>query len=359
MTKNITAVWIGAAILGTAVVMAAWPNRAESDHSAHSPVAVRVAPIELHAGGRQVGFPAVTRSSSRAELSFVVPARIATLPLDAGDRVRKGDVVATLDNQQYRLALQAAEASLAELEARLDQARRDEERIRRLSRARAATDEELEQTSAATRSLSAAKSLLVARRDDAKRVLSETVLRAPFDGTITAVHRQSGEWAAPGARVVELVGDDRLEVEIRVPESTRADLSIGQKVRIALPLSDRDAAGRVTSVATSAAGAGHLFPVLVTLEDDDSLAAGMAAEVFLTVDRYPLPIVPLEAVLNPGSSTPSVFRVQKDRVERVSITLGQIHGVGIAVSDGELVPGDLVVVAGHTSLADGDTIEVF
>jgi len=356
--RNVTATWAGATILTAAAVMAAWPERTTSTESKRSLPTVRTAAVEERAGGRSVRYAGVTRSSFRATLSFAVPARIKSCPADVGERVRKGEVIAALDEEQYQLTLRVAEAALAELEARLAQARRDEERVRRLADARAATDEELEKSAAATRALAATHSLLTARHDEARRVLDETVLRAPFAGTVTAVHRQPGEWAAPGVPIVELVGHDNLEVEIEVAETILGDLAAGQSVRVDLPLSKRTTSGRIKSVSTSAAGPGRLFPVVIALDTRADATAGMAAEVVFQVDREATPTVPLEAVLNPGSSTPVVFCLRDGRAERVPISLGQVHGDRIAVSSTDLELGDAVIVAGHTSLADGDTVEV-
>ncbi|MCP4898661.1 MAG: efflux RND transporter periplasmic adaptor subunit [bacterium] len=356
--RNVSATCVGIAILTTAVVMAAWPERNHDDQATRRQPAVRTEAVEEHARGRSVRYSGVTQSSSRAVLSFAISARLESCPADVGESVRKGEVIATLDPNQYRLALQITQASLAELEARLAQAQRDEERVRRLAEARAATDEELEKTMAATRALAAAQSLLTARRDDARRVLGETVLRAPFDGTVTAVHRQPGEWAAPGVPIVELVGFDDLELEIEVAEMILADLEVGQVVRVDLPLSQRTTTGRIASVSGSS-GPGRLFPVVIAVEDKSRIGAGMAAEAILHVDRETKKTVPLESILNPGSSTPMVICVRDGRAEQVTVTLGQVYGDRIAVSSPDLALGDAVIVAGHTSLTDGDTVEVF
>jgi multidrug efflux pump subunit AcrA (membrane-fusion protein) len=66
----------------------------------------------------------------------------------------------------------------------------------------------------------------------------------------------------------------------------------------------------------------------------------------------------MRSVLNPGSSRPAVFRVSDGRAERVFVEIGDVVGDRIVV-DGALSAGDLIAVAGHTALAEGDAVEVF
>lgn len=107
--------------------------------------------------------------------------------------VRAGQIMARLDDREFRLADRTAAAAVSELEVRLAQARRDRTRVAGLVAAKAATTEELEQVGAASDALEAAHEAAVARRDESRRLLTEAVLTAPFDGTVTAVHREPGE----------------------------------------------------------------------------------------------------------------------------------------------------------------------
>jgi membrane fusion protein (multidrug efflux system) len=67
--------------------------------------------------------------------------------------------------------------------------------------------------------------------------------------------------------------------------------------------------------------------------------------------------VPVAAVVDPGGGRPAVFRVVDGRAERVEVRPGPVVGDRLVVQ-GKLGPGDVVVVSGHTTLADGDPVEV-
>ncbi len=188
--------------------------------------------------------------------------------------------------------------------------------------------------------------------------MKEATLKAPFAGTVTAVFLEPGEYASPGRPVVELSGDGEIELQVEVPENIVMNLTEGETVRATLPMAgSREVNGRITSIARAAATAGRLFPVVATLEPLPGLAAGMTAELILDVESEGEISVPVTAVVNPGSSSPSVFCLDGETVRQVPVTLRAFSGDRVVVS-GELSTEDRVVVSGHTMLADGERVQV-
>jgi multidrug efflux pump subunit AcrA (membrane-fusion protein) len=105
-----------------------------------------------------------------------------------------------------------------------------------------------------------------------------------------------------------------------------------------------------------------LFPLVVELipegeEGSVDPVSGMSAEVILDIPSAATLTVPLAAVVNPGGSSPSVFRLRGDRMEQVEVEVMTLVGERVAVQ-GELAAGDEVVVSGHASLLDGQQVEV-
>jgi len=349
---------VGFAILATAVTISAWPENTGADPT--SDAERRIVRVEEVSGGAAtdpIRLAGVTRAARRAELGFATAARLASRSVEIGDRVEAGTTLAVLDDREQRLSLRASEAAFSELEIRLAQAERDLERVRRLVEARAATTEELERNAAATDALSAARSAAQARLDEARRRVDETVLRTPFAGTVTAVFLEPGEWVSPGRPIVEIAGDGAIEVVVEAPETVYRRLDRGAEVEVELPFVGRSAPGRITEVATAGAGPGRLFPVEITLDPNPEIVAGLTADVIFTLAAEDELTVPLRAVLNPGSTTPTVFRIADGLAHRTTVELGRVRGDRIAVT-AELEPADLVAVAGHTGLRDGDPVEV-
>lgn len=364
----------GAGLLAFALAlsMAAAGPLADGDAPARRPAADAAQPRLVETGGvtpsttaSTVGFAGTVRAVRRGALSFTVGGRLAERPVSVGQRVSAGAVLARLDRDELRHAVDAAEAAAAESAARAAQARRDLERVRRLTAAKAATAEELEQARSAAEVAAATAGNAAARLDEARRRLAEGVLSAPWDGTVTEVLMEPGEYAEAGAPVVRLSGDGALEVEVQLPESLLAAVSVGQEVAVEPTFGAAPRSGRVSSVGHAAAGPGHLYPVLVELPQTaqgSGLLPGAGAEVrFRRAPRGELS-VPLAAVLNPGGSGAAVFAVRDGRAVRVPVRVGALDGARVAVlptggeDGGRLRSGERVVVAGHTGLIDGDPV---
>jgi RND family efflux transporter MFP subunit len=156
--------------------------------------------------------PAAVVGKNEARLSAEVAAVILALPVDVGQRVKKGALVARLDSRDAQLAQERADAALAQAQARHAQAAAQFNRAQTLREknfysAEALTLKETE-LAAATADLRAAR----AQRDTARRNIDKHTLVAPFDAVVRARSGQVGELAAPGTTLLTLVSADTLEV---------------------------------------------------------------------------------------------------------------------------------------------------
>ena len=148
------------------------------------------------------------------------------------------------------------------------------------------------------------------------------------------------------------------QLEVEVPETVIGLLREGDRVNVLRPfMNDQIIGGRVASIARAASSSGRLFPVVVTLDAAPGLIAGLTAELILEIRTEPMLLVPVGAIVNPGSTRPSLFVVDSGKAREVFIKLGPFHGDKIAVS-GNLSRGDRVVISGHTRLSDGRKVEV-
>lgn len=349
---------LGIALLAIALPLALSTRGSEEPVPERSTVQrVEVAAVETSSTPRSLRFPGTVRSERRARLAFELSGRIAERPVEIGDRVKAGQTVALLDEQELSNGLAAAQGTLAQMEARLLQAQQEGARVESLFDSGAATQEELEESGAATSSLEAGRSTAQAQAAEARRRLKDARLLAPFDGIVSQVSMEPGEVASSGSTVIEISGDGRLEVEVGVPEGLVARLRPGSEVVVELPMiAGRRVAGTLRSVG-GAAGAGSLFPVVISLAEGAEAAPGMTAEVLLQADDGPLTTVPLDAILNPGGSRPVVFRRNGGTAEQIAVEIDRLVGSRVAVR-GALEPGDEVITAGHFGLVDGDAVEV-
>lgn len=328
--------------------------------AAAQPRRVHVASVEQSDGAHGQRFPGTVRAGERATLAFNLGGRLAARSAKVGDRVARGAVIARLDAREVGNAVAASRAELDSVKARLKQQRRDRERALKLWKSGVISEQEHETSSLQLDVLGATERGTQVRLREAQRLLSESVLRAPFAGTIAAVHAERGEMVAPGAPIVELTGTGALEVEVQVPEQTLSRLAERSPIRIDLPKMGRsNLKGSVKQLGRAASERGRLFPVIVSLDPEqaEGVLPGMTAEVVLDVQGSAELSVPVAAVRDPSGTAPSVLQLQGDRVRVVPVRVRELAGERVVVA-GALKAGQRVVVAGHAFLLDGDRVAI-
>jgi membrane fusion protein, multidrug efflux system len=333
-------------------------SKQPASREAGEPKRVTATEIKLVRPERGAKFSGSTRAVNRARLSFTVGERMMERPVQVGDRVEAGQLVARLDQRRLANAVETAKASIREIEARIEQIERDRKRMEGLVAANASARQELEKTLESEKVLLASKAAALVSLKEAKRMLKECRLVAPFAGTVTDVHLEPGEFAGPGTPVVSLSGTGPVEVEIEVPESLAYRLSVGGKASIDLPLAGRsDIQGEITYLGQAASTTGRLFPVVVSLDREADVPPGVTAEIMLKPVSEAMMALPLSAVIDPGGHHPSIFRIENGKVRKVSIEVKRILGDQVAVT-GPVKTGNLVVTGGHQGLMEGDPVEV-
>lgn len=348
---------LGAVML--AAVLGACSEHADPERHDTPPKPVRVAPVQPTDAARSFYLTGTTRAAQRATLAFQISGNLASRPVQLGQHVAAGDVIATLDNPGAKPRVAAARARLAETETRLAQARRDAERVQRLSDHGAATEEELEQARATRDALAAGRDNARAQLRSASRTLDDTRLTAPVAGTIEKLFFESGEFVPAGRPVAALSGSGVMEVEIGVPENLLDEVEIGQKTELRLPLlNNRKLSGTVTEFAASALGPGQLFPAVITLDAGDGLRAGLTVEWRLHASEPRELTVPVAAVASPGGgNAPRVYRVVDGKARAVPVRLGAVIGERVII-EGDLAAGQPVIVLGLNNLTDGRAVAV-
>jgi RND family efflux transporter MFP subunit len=312
----------------------------------------------------QLSFHGVLEPVTRARLAFQSPGVLATRPVQLGQIVRKGEMLATLDNPDLGPAQRAASARLQESLSQRDQAERDLARLRSLQSTGAVGEERVEQKAAELASLQANVARAEADLTGTRQRLEDAALLAPFDGVVSLLNSEAGEFVAAGQPIMAIGGLDKVEVRVLLPASLVSELHIGDVLIVRIPqLRDLEVKGVVTELAAIGEVGTGLFPVVVELETDPAttmLRAGMQAEVILDYADVEGLIVPLSAIVDPVGGNPKVFTVADDHARQTSVRIMAIARgeVALDVPPGTIAPGDPVVVAGHRSLSDGQGVRL-
>jgi len=323
--------------------------------------------IKAQAGGHQRQFSAIVKATNSSSLSFEVGGKVQEVNVDIGDLVKKGQVLARLDREPYRLDVQAAEADLAtarsEYKNKVQHFARVDELEKKGFSSKAEWDRALAMRDTAKNQISFANSKLKL----AKRDLRLTVLVAPFDGSIAARSVDPFVKVLPGAKLFEINADGSLDVEFDIPETIIGKVQLGLPIKIKLPTSKGEvtSAGKITFIG-SEAGVANAFPAKAMMLNPPSfIKPGMTADIDLTLSNENKKsgyLVPLSAILAGDDVSLGYVFIFNPKTSTVTKTAIKTSGTmstsnRIEITQG-LSYGDTIAVAGVNFLNDGQQVKL-
>jgi len=329
---------------------------------------VRYQPVFSTGGNRVRTFTGVAQAGLESQLSFRVPGIVKSVPVEVGDAVEAGQLIAELDPSDYRLQAQQADAALAQAKAQSRNTDANYERVRALYENNNASRTDLDAARAASESGKAAVLAAEKQLELARLQVSYTRLTAPIAGAIAEVRVEVNENLQTGSVVALLTSGTHLEVRVSIPGLLISQIEEGAKVEVefdAFP--DRVFPALVTEVGVAATGMVTAFPVTVQLEQShDGIRPGMAASVsFLFESRNDREcfLVP-EVAGGEDRAGRFVYLVEilPDEsglgiVRRRAVTVGELTSGGLEILDG-LSDGDLLVTAGISRIKDGQRVRM-
>jgi RND family efflux transporter MFP subunit len=308
----------------------------------------------------RIGASGELEAQLRTTLAAEVAGRITKVVLEEGDAVVAGSVVVEIDPERRALALDEARARAAQTEAKLENERRETQRVRTLHQQNVASQSQLEAADMALKLADADAAAGRAQLGVARRAYGDANVAAPFAGLLGRRYVNVGEFVQPGAPLFDLVSLDPIDVVFHLAEVDSGRVALGQNVSVHVaPHPDRAFEATVSVVSPTIDPGTRTLRVKATLPNPDGLLRpGLFARADLGVAlRRGVVLVPSEAVLQRASG-PVIFVVGADaRVARREVKLGTFHREGVEVAEG-VRAGELVVTRGHGGLVDGAAVRV-
>lgn len=317
------------------------------------------------AGGDVRRYSGTISSAKTSALSFAIAGTVATVEVNNGDTVAKGQLLATLDPEPMQLNLAGARSELAAAQAEYENKKVDLDRQQQLFErgwvAKAALDQATAAFEAATGQLNLARSRLgLAERD-----LEKTRLRAPFDGVIAMRDIEPFVEVKVGDTVLQLDSDGAFEVDLSIPDNIVGRLSVGSPVTISsTTVAGCGCTGRITEIGSVSTAANAVPVKAAVLQAPPGLISGMGVEASLALSGdvasrgYMVPLVAIAP--GDGVGEGSVFKYDQDEgvVRVTAITVdGPVSGNLVAVSAG-VQSGDILAAAGVGFLRDGQRVKL-
>ena len=340
-------------------------RRAASPAAAAATAAVDVGAVniavarvgEIRSGPEVSGtLEARNTATVRAEVSGAV---LQTY-VERGQPVRRGALIARIDDTALREALLSARSGERSARLALDLAQRNAVRADTLERVGAIAARDLESAQSALAAAQAAYADAQARLSAAQQQVDRTLIRAPFDGIVSERPASAGDVVQPGTAMVTVVDPRSMRLEASVPAEQLAAVHVGAPVRFAVAgYSGRTFTGRIDRINPAADPATRQVRIYVSIPNDDSrLVAGLFAQGRVTTETRTALLAPISAVDQRGVS-PAVMRIRGGKVERVVVQLGIRDD---AAGDYEIVaglsPGDTLLLGAAQGITPGTPVRV-
>lgn len=358
---------------------------------------VKLAPVEQLAVGQKVEVNGTLTPYDQATVSLKVPGRLSVITVDLGSVVRKGQLIAQVEQQDYKLRVSQAEAALQQARVRLglapdgkddqvnpeqtapvrqaravlDDARAARERALALVEQGVIARAEFDTTNVnfkvaqskyqdAIEEARNRQGVLAQRRselDIARQQLADTSIYAPFDGVVGQKRASVGEYLKDGSPVVDLVKTNPLRLRAEVPERAASAVRAGQQVRVTVEGAPHAYAGQVKRLSPSIIEQNRVLIVEADVPNDGGLRPGAFARAeIVTNDKDMAVTVPSSAIVT-FAGVEKVITVKDGKAVETPVTTGRrtsdwteiLSGVNVGdkviVEPGNLQSGQAVVTS--------------
>jgi len=310
---------------------------------------VKLFNVAAETSRREIKYPGRVRASRRVDLAFRVAGPLIELPVNEGQSMKKGELIARILPRDFETEVAKARAS--ELDAR-QQFQRYRDLYVKKQVSKADFDKYKSQADIA-----------LARLQDAKNSLSDTYLKAPFDGVIAVRYIENYEDVLAKEPIVSIQDISKVEVLVDVPESVMTNIKQGSAKNIiaefsVAPGKQYPLTMREFSTQADPRTQTYQVTLLMTQPEDITVLPGMTANVAGTTGAAPEEvtriIIPAMAVFADETGNSHIWTVNRETmtVHRRQVTAGTLSGASDILIISGLEPGETIAVSGVTQLRE-------
>ncbi|MBI2382278.1 MAG: efflux RND transporter periplasmic adaptor subunit [Gammaproteobacteria bacterium] len=317
------------------------------------PAPVQLADATKTSMAPQAWLPGTVVSKQDARIAAEVSGRLVMLK-EVGEEVKAGEIIARVDGRALELEQQRTAATIARLKASLSYQSKQLSRLEKLAAVNGAARTQLDEAQSAK--AMAEQELAEAEASHAGKTydLERTQIRAPYNGRVVERLAQPGEFLAVGTPVARLVDTEHLEIRVVAPLYLASFLQEG----LIVPVKDqtRSISSPIRSLVPVGDEQSRMFEARVVLEPGIWPIGSPVRVALPSGESREVVAVPRDALILRENAT-YVFKVNGKMVaERVSVQAGSGMD-GLVAVDGEIQPGDKVVVRGGESLQPGQAVK--
>ncbi len=324
---------------------------------------VQVVKVQKQSISEKLNYSGLVEAVRKANITPDVGGKIARIYVQEGDHVIKGQLLAELDTRAIRLQLEQAKASQAVAEANFKDAKRNRDRMNRLSLEKAVSDQQVEKIKLAFEAAEAHLQQARAALNLARHQLDVSIMRAPFAGVIAAKNAEVGDvinpmmrGLGPASGVLTLMDFAHVKVYVDIPLKEIVNIKKGQSASLRVSaFPDKTFPGKVAAVNLTADPMTRKFRVEIDANNPDRI---LRPNIFgqVTIDirtQDNVLVVPQKALLENSY----VFLAENGHAVKRQVMQGLQNAGQVEITNG-LKEGDLIIVEGNYGLEEGEPLEI-
>ncbi len=329
--------------------------------AAHEAIPVEVVKTRYEALERYISATGNIVPRQQVIINPKVQGRIERIYVEEGDFVREGAPLVQLEKTDFAIALEAAEATLAEASAHLEQVERDYQRFSELIEKKVIAQQQYEQAKTNYKLAQARYRSAQAALKNARTQVADTLIAAPFSGYVTARFMDPGQraYTMPPSNILEIMDISQVRLIVDITEKELPFIEIKAPVEVEVDAyPDHCFHGEVNSIYPKLDPVTRTFKAEVIIDNENTrLRAGMYARVRIAAGSIEGLVVPRDAILRfPGTGVDYLFVVREGEAVRRNVKTGYRGGEWVVVDEG-VQEGELVVL-GQQNLKTGSKVKV-
>ena len=308
-----------------------------------------------------IDFPAQISPTQKTVLAFKYAGKIKNINFESGDFVKKGQVIATMDNKDYMVNLEAFskkyEAAKAVAQNAEVQFSRAEKLYKGGALAKKDYDNAVMQKNVAISTFKEASAGL----ENARNTLNDTKIIAPYDGYIDKKIVEVGAVVPEGGPVVSYISNDITDIFVNASSKDIEYIKNASDINFKDNSTEKIYTLKIKSIAQNPDSINLTYPVTFTflnLEKDEKFLSGQTGTVTISVKNSENPeiLIPLNALFEDNGS--NVYLFKNGIAVKTAVEIGELRETDkISIVKG-LKSGDKVIVAGVSKLADGEKVKI-
>ena len=308
-----------------------------------------------------IDFPAQISPTQKTILAFKYAGKIKSINFESGDFVKKGQVIATMDDKDYKVNLEAFSKKYEAANAVVQNAEAQFYRAEKLYKGGAMPkkdyDNALMQKNVAISTLKEASAGL----ENARNTLNDTKIIAPYDGYIDKKIVEVGAVVPEGGPVVSYISNDITDIFVNASSKDIEYIKNASDINFKDNSTEKIYTLKVKSIAQNPDSINLTYPVTFTflnLEKDEKFLSGQTGTVTISVKNSENPeiLIPLNALFEDNGS--NVYLFKNGIAVKTAVEIGELRETNkISIVKG-LKIGDKVIVAGVSKLVDGDKVKL-